>query len=178
MLERLKKGCQPIDMQNHLHKLNTAGMKQPKQSVQIALVIALCLATATSVCFPPSSIAGSEQSLHIVTLDHSPALITPNPVKAHKGDTITWYTRRTEPVIITFITNLGIVCSPIVNFYANAEGHYETMGIPRGGTASLCFIYEGTYEYTVSEIMKAEKKGPDMTISSGVVIVESPLKRK
>ena len=44
-----------------------------------------------------------------------------------------------------------------VNFHADIGGNYETGAIPEGGTASICFIYKGTYKFEVKRLV--EKNG-------------------
>ena len=107
-----------------------------------------------------------------VILTHSPEGISPNPVRIKKGDTIVWFNQDKEPVVIKFIPEIGIVCSPIINFYADLSGFYKTGSILKGGTASLCFIRSGEYEYEVIRRVAKPKGKPIEQILQGKVIVD------
>ena len=110
--------------------------------------------------------------LHKVVLSNLPEGIEPSTVHVKKGHTVVWLNTDKEPVVISFIEKLGIVCSPIINFYADLSGGYKTQAIPRGGTASLCFIRPGTYEFEVTRILQKDKEKPTEHILKGKVIVE------
>jgi hypothetical protein len=88
------------------------------------------------------------------------------------GDTVVWYNAGEEPVVISFLKEVGIVCSPIINFYADLSGGYKTQAIPRGGTASLCFIRQGEYEYEVKKLLQKDNEKPTEHILQGKVIVD------
>ena len=111
-------------------------------------------------------------SMHKVILTHSPEGISPNPFRIKKGDTIVWFNQDKEPVVIKFIPEIGIVCSPIINFYADLSGFYKTGSILKGGTASLCFIHSGEYEYEVIRLVAKPKGKPIEQILQGKVIVD------
>jgi len=110
--------------------------------------------------------------LHKVVLSNSPEGIAPRTLHVKTGHTVVWYNTDKEPVVISFLEKLGIVCSPIINFYADLSGGYKTQAIPRGGTASLCFIRPGTYEFEVTRILQKDKEKPTEHILKGKVIVE------
>ncbi len=113
-----------------------------------------------------------QPQLHKVILTSSSDNIKPNPVRLKQGDSIIWYNKDKEPVIITFLQELQIVCSPIINFYADMSGYYRTGELTQGGTASLCFIRRGEYEYEVKRIIGSNKKKPKEQVLKGKVIVE------
>ena len=110
--------------------------------------------------------------LHKIILSNSDEGISPNPVTLKKGDTVVWYNTDKEPVVISFIQKLGIVCSPIINFYADLSGSYKTEALPLGGTASLCFIKQGEYEFEVKRILNPDTKKPKEQVLKGKVIVK------
>jgi plastocyanin len=110
--------------------------------------------------------------LHKVVLSNSPEGISPSTIRLKQGDTVVWYNTDKEPVVISFIEKLGIVCSPIINFYADPSGAYKTQSIPRGGTASLCFIRPGTYEFEATRILQKDKEKPTEHSLKGKIIVE------
>jgi len=110
--------------------------------------------------------------LHKIILSNSTEGISPNPVTLKQGDTVVWYNTDKEPVVISFIQKLGIVCSPIINFYADLSGSYKTGALSLGGTASLCFIRQGEYEYEVKRILNPDKQKPKEQVLKGKVIVK------
>jgi len=113
-----------------------------------------------------------EPHLHKIILSNSSEGISPNPVSLKQGDTVVWYNQDKEPVAISFIQKLGIVCSPIINFYADLSGSYKTEALPLGGTASLCFIKQGEYEYEAKRILNPDKKKPKEQVLKGKIVVK------
>ncbi len=136
-----------------------------------ALIITLTLAFLMS-----APVMAEEENLqphlHKIILSNSTEGISPNPVSLKQGDTAVWYNTDKEPVVITFIQKLGIVCSPIINFYADLSGSYKTEALPLGGTASLCFIKQGEYEFEVKRIFNPDQKKPKEQVLKGKVIVK------
>ena len=116
--------------------------------------------------------ADLQPHLHKIILSNSAEGVSPNPANLKQGDTVIWYNKDKEPVVISFIQKLGIVCSPIINFYADLSGSYKTEALPLGGTASLCFIKQGEYEYEVKRILNQDKKKPKEQVLKGKVIVK------
>jgi plastocyanin len=110
--------------------------------------------------------------LHKVVLSNSTEGISPSIIRLKQGDTVVWYNTDKEPVVISFLEKLGIVCSPIINFYADPSGAYRTQAIPLGGTASLCFIRQGEYEYKVKRVIKQNNGKSTEHIVKGKIIVE------
>ena len=113
-----------------------------------------------------------EPHLHKIILSNSAEGVSPNPANLNQGDTVVWYNQDKEPVLITFIQKLGIVCSPIINFYADLSGSYKTEALPLGGTASLCFIRQGEYEYEVKRILNPDKKKSKEQVLKGKIVVK------
>ena len=113
-----------------------------------------------------------EPHLHKIMLSNSAEGVFPNTANLKQGDTVVWYNQDKEPVVISFIQKLGIVCSPIINFYADLSGSYKTEALPLGGTASLCFIKQGEYEYEVKRILNSDKKKPKEQVVKGKIIVK------
>ena len=111
-------------------------------------------------------------AIKTVLMKREPAGISPNPLKVKVGTTIVWFNHDPEPITIKFTTKLGIACKAPVNFYADLFGYYETGKIPQGGTASICFIFKGNYEYEVKRIVSKGKEKPLEEISDGLIIAE------
>jgi len=141
-----------------------------------SVIVSTSILVLLILCFHESTVMGEEtkvqHQLHKIILSNSPEGISPGTIRMKHGDTVVWYNAGEEPVVISFLRELGIVCSPIINFYADLSGGYKTQAIPRGGTASLCFIRPGTYEFEVKRIVQKEKKKPTEQTVTGKVIVE------
>jgi hypothetical protein len=116
---------------------------------------------------PPAS---AEQPLQLITLKGESGTISPESVTAKLGTTVVWYNSGPGPVTIKFTTKLGIACSAPVNFAADIFGNYESVAVPMGATASICFIGEGEYSYTVKRLVSKGKEKPVEVTSSGKVI--------
>jgi hypothetical protein len=114
--------------------------------------------------------AWSGETVQLITLKGESATISPESFKAKLGTTVVWYNSGPGPVTIKFTTRLGIACSAPVNFFSDMFGNYESAAIPDHGTASICFIGEGEYSYTVRWLVSKGKEEPHEVIASGKVI--------
>lgn len=66
------------------------------------------------------------------------------------GTTVIWLNRSKHPVEILFLDKkVVLACGSPVNFIVGKGGAYESAKIPFGGTASLCFLEKGRYDYKV-----------------------------
>lgn len=75
----------------------------------------------------------------------SPLELTSNP-----GTTVVWVNHSRTPVEILFYDKkVTVACGSPVNFSVGRGGAYESNKIPFGGTASLCFLENGTYKYMI-----------------------------
>ena len=53
-----------------------------------------------------------------------------------------------QPAEILFLDKkVTLACNAPVNFFVGKDGAYESAKIPFGGSASLCFIEKGSYDY-------------------------------
>ena len=98
-----------------------------------------------------------------------PAGIVPVNAQANQGDTIAWLNMGPGPVTIKFITRIGLACTAPSNFYSDLFGNYETSAISPGGTASICIILPGEYEYEVRRLSQKNKQEPVELISTGKI---------
>ena len=74
-----------------------------------------------------------------------PVTLTSKP-----GTTVIWVNNSRFPIEILFLDKqVTLACGSPVNFFIGVDKTYESNKIPSGGTASLCFLEEGTYEYKV-----------------------------
>lgn len=110
------------------------------------------------------------ETIKTVTLKKEPVGITPNPLEVKLGTTIVWFNNDKGPLTIKFTDKLGIACKVPVNFYGDLMGYYETRVIPEGGTASICFIYKGEYNYEVKRLIDKGKQEPIEQISTGKIV--------
>ena len=144
-------------------------MMKRKPVVALIIILTLTFLMSTPVMAEEKNL---QPHLHKIILSNSDEGISPNLVSLKQGDTVVWYNSDKEPVVISFIQKLSIVCSPIINFYADLSGSYKTEALPLGGTASLCFIKQGEYEYEARRILNLEKKKPKEQVLKGKVIVK------
>jgi plastocyanin len=112
-----------------------------------------------------------KEKAKMITLKQEPEGIAPARLKVKLGTTIVWFNSDPGPITVTFLDKLGIACKVPVNFYADIWGNYETAAIPQSGTASLCFIYKGTYKYEVKRLMKEGETAKE-EISTGIIVAE------
>lgn len=84
----------------------------------------------------------------IITVDGEgtrPVTLTSQP-----GTTVIWVNNSRFPIEILFLDKqVTLACGSPVNFFIGNEKTYESNKIPSGGTASLCFMEVGTYEYKI-----------------------------
>jgi plastocyanin len=148
--------------------------RKTKQTDAIIIVMAIfmLMALCSAQTLATAGEAKLKTHLHKIVLSNTPEGIVPSTLHVKTGHTVVWLNTDKEPVVISFLEKLGIVCSPIINFYADLTGAYKTQAIPRGGTASLCFIRPGTYEFEVTRILQKDKEKPTEHILKGKVIVE------
>jgi plastocyanin len=74
--------------------------------------------------------------------------IMPNTVTSSPGTTVVWVNHDRMPIEILFLDKkVVLACGSPVNFFIGKDGAYESAKIPFGGTASLCFLEKGKYEY-------------------------------
>lgn len=150
-------------------------MFQKKKCYLLVLFISLFIVSTFLSTFKDTAFAEEKipkPAIKTVILKREPAGISPNLLKVKLGTTIVWFNHDPEPVKIKFTTKLGIACKVPVNFYSDLFGYYETGKIPQGGTASICFIFKGKYEYQAKRIVSKGKEKPLEEISDGTIIAE------
>ena len=148
-----------------------------KKSCFMVLFISFLVVTISCITTQESAISGEgkvKETVQTIILKKEPAGISNPSLKVKLGTTIVWFNGDPEPITIKFIDKLGIACKVPVNFYADLFGYYETGPIAQGGTASICFIYEGTYKYDVKRIIKNERGESSEEISQGTIISVVP----
>ena len=74
----------------------------------------------------------------------------PQTLFAKPGTTVIWVNNVRSVLEVLFLDKkVTLACGSPVNFFIGKDGAYESGKIPYGGTASLCFLEPGTYDYMV-----------------------------
>jgi len=113
----------------------------------LALAVGLALvATAEEKALPKGPMAKTKM---IIISDGK---IGPAMANIDKGTTVIWLNNAMGNVNVFFSKGKEVeaVCAAPTRFALDADGKYNSGGIPRGATASVCFIEAGKYEYTVT----------------------------
>ncbi len=85
----------------------------------------------------------------IVTL-HENEGATPQTLTSEPGTTVIWVNHSRSPIELLFLDKrVALACGSPVNFFIGKDGAYESAKIPFGGTASLCFLEKGRYDYAI-----------------------------
>ncbi len=111
-----------------------------------------------------------QEKIETVILKREPFGISPRNLKVKLGTTIVWLNAGQEPITIQFIDKLGVACKAPVNFHSDLFGYYESNLIEKGETASICFIFKGTYSYEVRRLIPQEQADPVEEIVTGTII--------
>ena len=75
----------------------------------------------------------------------------PVTVTSEIGTTVIWLNRSRHPIEILFLDKqVVLACGSPVNFIVGKGGAYESAKIPFGGTASLCFLEKGRFNYKIN----------------------------
>ena len=77
--------------------------------------------------------------------------VKPITITSPPATTVIWVNHSRTPVEILFLDKkVTSACGSPVNFFAGKNGAYESGKIPFGGTASLCFLEKGKYNYLIT----------------------------
>ena len=78
-------------------------------------------------------------------------VVDPVNLNSAPGTTVIWINFSKTPVELLFLDKkVTTACGSPVNFFVGKDGAYESAKIPFGGTASLCFLEKGKFEYMVN----------------------------
>jgi hypothetical protein len=86
-----------------------------------------------------------------------------------------WINTAAFPVEIIFLgKKVALACGSPINFSIDKDGAFHSAIIPRGGTASLCFIEQGTYSYKLesSGTLTLEYGKQERKESRGTIVIE------
>jgi len=83
--------------------------------------------------------------------DDMKPVVDPVNLNSAPGTTVIWVNFSKTPVELLFLDKkVTTACGSPVNFFVGKNGAYESAKIPFGGTASLCFLEKGKFEYMVN----------------------------
>jgi len=144
--------------------------KERKNSLIIFFIFFIIIYTIPNTVFGEDMIL--DTNLHQVVIKDSEQGPCPDLIEVGKGDTVIWYNQGPSPLRIRFLSALGIICAPIINFNGDIDGIFISDEIPQGGIASLCLIDEGVFDYEVVRLNNEGQKLGHLNIMQGKVIVE------
>ena len=76
--------------------------------------------------------------------------LRPLSLTSKPGTAVIWVNNSRFPIELLFLDKkVVLACGSPVNFFVGKDGAYESNKIPSGGTASLCFMEKGKYEYKI-----------------------------
>ena len=102
-------------------------------------------------------------------------VLEPASLTAKLGTTVVWINTSAFPVEIIFLgKKVALACGSPMNFSIDKDGAFHSAIIPRGGTASLCFIEKGTYTYRLesSGTLTLEYGKQERKESRGTIVIE------
>ena len=120
----------------------------------LCVILLCCLGFCFSVGISPAA-EGEEKTeqakiVNKIVIINEYEEVSPLVVTSTPGTTIVWVNNSRSPVEILFYDKeVTISCGSPVNFFVGRGGAYESNKIPFGGTASLCFVENGTFEYMI-----------------------------
>lgn len=142
-----------------------------KELIRICFLSCFLLTGTLSIFHDSHSVcAMPQEKIETVILKREPSGISPKTLTVKLGTTIVWLNAGQEPITLQFIDKLGVACKAPVNFHSDLFGHYETNLIEKGETASICFIFNGTYSYEVRRLIPQEQADPVEEIAMGTII--------
>ncbi len=94
--------------------------------------------------------------------------VSPKTANIVKGTTVIWLNNTNGAVNIFFAKGKEVeaVCAAPTRFALDVEGKYNSGSIPEGGTASVCFIEAGKYQF---DVVRQQTAGGAM---QGTIIVK------
>ena len=102
-------------------------------------------------------------------------VLEPVSLTAKRGTTVVWINAAAFPAEIIFLDKkVALACGSPINFSIDKDGAFRSAIIPRGGTASLCFIEQGTYSYRLesSGTLMMEYGKQERKESRGTIVIE------
>jgi plastocyanin len=146
-----------------------------RKSVMVIMIVVMLFLFLTGVT-PSAQEEAEEIELITKTVFIKPyEVLQPPSITSKQGTTIIWVNDSKFPVKIHFIDKkIALACGSPSNFSIGEDGTYETARTPRGGTARLCFLEKGKYDYIVnsSRTLMLEGKQKKRKESRGTIIIK------
>jgi plastocyanin len=108
-------------------------------------------------CLPVFAYAAEEKAEEEIKIINKIVVLSasegakPVTVTSEIGTTVIWLNRSRHPIEILFLDKqVVLACGSPVNFIVGKGGAYESAKIPFGGTASLCFLEKGRFDYKIN----------------------------
>ena len=131
-------------------------------------------------CFPFFAFGGEDvpKEIQLTTKNifiKNNRVLEPATLNSNLGTTVVWINTSSFPIEIIFLgKKVTLACGSPMNFSIDKDGAFHSAIIPRGGTASLCFIENGTFNYKVESagtlLMEYGKK--ERKVSKGTVVIQ------
>jgi plastocyanin len=123
-------------------------MKKKNLIIMVTVLIGVFLLTGLTIADEEKK-EGLKIVNKIIVL-HEREGAKPATSKSEAGTTVIWVNHSKSPLEIVFLDKkVVLACGSPVNFIVGKSGAYESAKIPFGGTASLCFVEKGRYEYLI-----------------------------
>jgi plastocyanin len=144
------------------------------------MVVAVITIAVHILSFIPGTRAAEEipQELTLTTeniIIKNNRVLDPQSLTSKLGTTVIWINTSAFPVEIIFLgKKVALACGSPMNFSIDKDGAFHSAIIPRGGTASLCFIEKGTYSYKLetSGMLTLEYGKQERKESQGTIVIE------
>jgi plastocyanin len=144
------------------------------------IVVAVITLVVQSISFSHGTRAAEEiaQEMQLTTenvIIKNQRVLEPVSLTSKLGTTVVWINTSAFPVEIIFIgKKVALACGSPMNFSIGQDGAFRSAIIPRGGTASLCFIEKGTYSYKLesSGTLTLEYGKQERKESRGTIVIE------
>jgi len=134
--------------------------------IALSVLVALCYGAVY---------AGEDQKLktQIVRINGQ-AGVEPLNLLITPGTVVVWLNAyKISPVSVLFPDKkVTLACQSPVNFSISKDGTYVSNAIPFGGVASLCFIEQGTFKYSIERARNIEEvpKGNPFRFEGQIVV--------
>jgi len=99
--------------------------------------------------------------------------VDPTKVTVAKGTTVIWMNSGRSNANIKFTgKQVTMACKSPVHFQVDDAGSFTSDNIPPGAVASLCFVENGSFDYTATQETPQQNPTAAPRVSKGQIIVE------
>ena len=138
----------------------------------IVCCLGFCLSAGISLASEGKEAKEQSKIVNKIVIINEYEEVSPLVVTSTPGTTIVWVNNSRSPVEILFYNKeVTMACGSPVNFFVGRGGAYESNKIPFGGTASLCFVENGTFEYMIKSSRTFYMKRLERE-SKGKIVIE------